>query len=370
MVHVLPLGEPYSPIRGGAVARVVAATIPHLDPGIRPSVVTQWYPHIEWYPGRRYVGLTGRLTTVMNRRRRLRSLQRSLHTRGHPLAICRADVVIVEGDVRLAAALRIPHVAVRFHNVITPTEEDLLSTIANVHPITVSHWMASRLGDHLPELSDRIEVLGGGVDTNTFHPSAERDHSADIVYLGRIAPEKGLLELLDAFEVVVRQRPETRLLIGGGSTFGRNPQTEYLSQVQAKVTELTAIAPESVRLLGPLDHDRDVPGLLRRAAVAALPSVVEEGLSLSALEAMSSGLAVVAANSGGLAEVVGDAGILVDPADRNQLGGALLRVLDDAEEARALGAKARDRVLQEFSWDLRGRQFSNLVSRLAVEFSQ
>jgi spore coat protein SA len=116
-----------------------------------------------------------------------------------------------------------------------------------------------------------------------------------------------------------------------------------------------------VDFLGPVP-DPALPGLYRRAAVLALPSVdrtcygrhvpVSELLGLAALEAMSSGTPVIASRIGGLAEVVvdGETGFLVEPGDVEALGDRLALLLADRRLAARLGANARDLVVERFTW--------------------
>lgn len=371
LTHVLPLGEPYSPVRGGAVARVVAGTVPHLDPRIRATVISQWYPRISWYEGRRVVGFGGRLTTGFNRQPRLRSLQRRMHVGLHPLVLKSTDCFIVEGDVRLAAFLPPERTCVRFHNWVKPHEEEILRRLGLVRVLTVGQAMAERLLQHMPGLAGRLQVVGGAVDTALFRPARPGVDSPQesILYVGRIAPEKGVLELLAAFERLLHSRPSARLLVAGGTSFGRNPETDYLRRVQVAVHDVHARWPGAVTLLGPVDHHRQLPEVMRSAAVGVFPSVGDEALPLAALEAMSTGLPLVASNFGGLAEAVGDAGVLVDPTDADQLAGALHRLLQEVDEARLLGAKARQRVMRHFTWEVAGRRLSKTVLGVLEESS-
>jgi len=227
--------------------------------------------------------------------------------------------------------------------------------------------MADRLLEHMPELAGRLEIVGGAVDTDLFHPPVD-DTDVDrdsVVYVGRIAPEKGILELLAAFHLLLARRPHTHLLICGGTGFGlRNPRTDYLRQVRAAVDELSTKWPRSLDLLGPLDHERELPAILRRAAVGVFPSVGDEAMPLAVLEAMSSGLPVVASDFGGLSEAVGDTGALVDPTDPDEMAAALYRLLEDREAARALGDRARERACSHFTWANAGRRLSEVVMSL------
>jgi glycosyltransferase involved in cell wall biosynthesis len=88
------------------------------------------------------------------------------------------------------------------------------------------------------------------------------------------------------------------------------------------------------------------------AQVAVVPSLYE-GFSLPAIEAMASGVALVATTGGALPEVVGrdgDTGLLVPPDDPGALALAIARLLDDDELRRRLGTAGRRRVLGRFTW--------------------
>jgi alpha-1,3-rhamnosyl/mannosyltransferase len=102
-----------------------------------------------------------------------------------------------------------------------------------------------------------------------------------------------------------------------------------------------------VRHLGYIESEarRDV---YAGAAALVIPSLYE-GFGLTALEAMTVGVPVIAANRGSLPEVVGDAGLLVDPGDPEAIAAALHAVLTDSGRAMALSEAGRRRSTQ-FSW--------------------
>jgi glycosyltransferase involved in cell wall biosynthesis len=117
------------------------------------------------------------------------------------------------------------------------------------------------------------------------------------------------------------------------------------------MTWLRAVAAElnlgnGVTFLG---ETRDVPAVLARAQLFVLSSV-SEGMSLTLLEAMATGLAVVATNVGGNPEVVvdGETGLLVPPRDPAALAAALLRLRREPGERARLGRAGRERVERHF----------------------
>ncbi len=104
---------------------------------------------------------------------------------------------------------------------------------------------------------------------------------------------------------------------------------------------------------------------MRRLDVFVLPSI-NEGISNTILEAMATGLPVVAARVGGNPELVVDGvtGRLYEPADAAALEAAVLPYLTDPELGRAHGRAGRDRVVQNFSLDAMVRRYLDLYDEL------
>ncbi|EQD40531.1 Glycosyl transferase, group 1 domain protein [mine drainage metagenome] len=92
------------------------------------------------------------------------------------------------------------------------------------------------------------------------------------------------------------------------------------------------------------------PALLAQAALSVLPSL-SEGLSNTLLESMAAGAPVVATRVGGASEAItdGEHGRLVAPADEPALARAMADLLSDPQQARRLGARARERIGQRYS---------------------
>jgi glycosyltransferase involved in cell wall biosynthesis len=112
----------------------------------------------------------------------------------------------------------------------------------------------------------------------------------------------------------------------------------------------------TVRFWGWLDRsEAALRDLYRHCGVFVFPSD-REGAPAALLEAMSQGLAVVAANSAGAPEVVGEAGVLVKPRDPSAIAQALSGLADDPRSIRRYGILARERVTKHFNWEtLAGR---------------
>jgi glycosyltransferase involved in cell wall biosynthesis len=109
---------------------------------------------------------------------------------------------------------------------------------------------------------------------------------------------------------------------------------------------------DAVDFLGYVDDPADVelPRLYAAADVFVLPSL-REGFGFVLLEAMASGLPIVASNASAIPEVVGDAGILVPAQDAGALAKALARLIADPEGREEIGRRGRQRVEERYTWD-------------------
>jgi glycosyltransferase involved in cell wall biosynthesis len=218
--------------------------------------------------------------------------------------------------------------------------------------LTVSAYSAQTLDAP----SDKARVIYGGADPHRFRPDPE-DRRSGVLFVGRLTPHKGVDRL-------IRALPEgARLTVAGSEGHDpRPPERGYPRLLRRLAAEAAAGQAANVRFSGPVP-DSDLPLLYRRAAVYVLPSVertcygrtvaISELLGLSVLEAMASGTPVVASRLGGLPEVVrhGETGILVTPGDVAELRDAIATLLHDHALATRMGQRARETVLQRFTWD-------------------
>ena len=181
-------------------------------------------------------------------------------------------------------------------------------------------------------------ILHTGVDTRQFAPpgSDEPKRRPTIVFVGKIAANKGVDDLVEAACHLRARVPDLRLIVAGRG------EPSAVARVRARA----ASHPDLIDLRGFVSHD-DLPGLLRSADVFAAPSRSEGGPGFVYLEAMACGLPVVACSDSGIEETVQDAetGLLVPPGDPVALMEALHRLLADPGFRRRLGAAARDFVV-------------------------
>ena len=189
----------------------------------------------------------------------------------------------------------------------------------------------------------RVRLWPQGVDSERFHPDlySKRwrrkltdDHPRQhvLLYVGRVAPEKGIDRLKEVVEVI----PDTRLAI-----VGDGPARRDLEKVFAGTPTV---------FTGTL-RGRMLSRAYASSDVFLFPSTTDT-LGMAMIEALASGLPVIAARGGATHEVVADgkSGIIYDPAREGALVGAVRRVIDDESLRRNLGRGARAAAEQR-SWE-------------------
>ena len=183
-----------------------------------------------------------------------------------------------------------------------------------IAPSTVLAGAARGLG------AREVAVIPSGVDV--AEEVGDEDEPPFVLYAGRLSPEKGVLELVEAANGI------PLVIIGDG------PLREQVPGARGFVAH------------------HELLQLYERAAVVAVPSY-REGFGVVCAEAMAHARPVVASSVGGLLDLVvdGETGILVPPGDVAALRSALERLLADREFRRRLGEAGRTRVRESFSWD-------------------
>jgi len=235
------------------------------------------------------------------------------------------------------------------------------------HYIPLSRDLESYLRDAIGVVPERMTRITNGVDVERFRPDHEArarllgargwpTDSLVVGWVGRMEPVKNPLGLVEAAARLCREDPEARarlrlVLVGDGAQ-------------GAAVREAVTVAGLDDNTWLPGSRD-DVPALLAGLDVFALPSLAE-GISNTVLEALATGLAVIATDVGGNRELVtpGQCGALVPPADPAALAAALGRYLHKPGLAAEHGAVARRRAVGQFSIDAMVSAYTETYDRV------
>jgi len=300
-----------------------------------------------------------------------------------PLADGRFDLIHAQDCLSANAAVElrdrgvIPHVIRTVHHLDDFTSRSLIecqnrSILGPDALLCVSEPWVERLRR---EYGVGARVVRNGVDTRRYRPSRDaserrRDrHAFDlgehftVLAIGGIEPRKGSLTLLDGFARLREDAPEldARLVVAGGATL-----FDYRHEVdrfRARVAELGV--GHAVRVLGTL-ADWEIERLYRAADAFAFPST-NEGFGLAALEALASGLPVVASDLDALTTFLADdrTALLVGIGDSEALGAALARLGRDESIRRRLRANGL-RVAADYTWNRGAIEHERVYRELSV----
>lgn len=200
---------------------------------------------------------------------------------------------------------------------------------------------------HLDISSDKVVVIGAGIDDNLVGPCDDADAGRRLGELGIDSPfvlmvsagdwRKNTLGALRAFADLPEPLRDTHQLV----------LTQIGDDVRTALATQFASLRDRVRVLGKVD-DATLAMLYHRCRVFYFPSFYE-GFGFPVLEAMAQGAPVLASNTGSLPEVVHDERVLFDPATPGQGSELLRRVLTDSQLRKAICEGAREHALT-FTW--------------------
>lgn len=196
--------------------------------------------------------------------------------------------------------------------------------------------------------ASRIEVVSNGVDVVDDDAGSHED--GRVLFVGRLEPEKGILDALSVFTSLIDSDRAVRcVVVGTGS-------------VEDAVRQAAATSRGRIEYLGALDREA-LTREYSRAAITLMPSRFE-GLGMVALEAQAAGTPVVGFDVDGLRDAVGEGGVLVPAGNVGALRGAASALLHDADRRREAGERGRERVRAEHSWDTIGARLEEIYASL------
>lgn len=234
------------------------------------------------------------------------------------------------------------------------------------HYVALSKDLEWYLAEAIGVPTRRVTRIVNGVDTTRFSPGTIPAMVPGCPFtdpgitvfgsVGRLQPVKNQVHLVRAFAKLVRTAPELRKRI----------RLAIVGEGPSRIEIERALAEDGVAELAWIPGSReDVVAIMRRLDIFVLPSIAE-GISNTILEAMASGLPVIATAVGGNTELVQDGltGKLVASQDVGALAAAMARYAADPGLARAHGAAGRARAVASFSVDRMVDEYAALYDRL------
>ncbi len=201
----------------------------------------------------------------------------------------------------------------------------------------------------------RIQVIYNAVNVKQFTPTPTQIDSLikhfRVLFIGRLATEKGIDDLLQAIKEIVPQIPVVELKI-----VGQGDERAHLEQL---VDELELR--DRVQFAG---FHHDIPEVLKQCDVLVLPSTRRETFGIVMIEALATVKPVIATTTGGLTEIIDRYGWLVPPHKPSAIAEALLDVYNNYELAIYKASSGRIRVLEMFQERRMVQEYDTLFSRI------
>lgn len=363
--------EKFSPYFGGALARWTYEVYSRLDDGFEVTVFGYPTASQDLYPLSHATSSFWRVCNVVSKARLIRRYEEHLWLRALFPRLRKADLIHIHNrpqwpkllrnlgyDGRIVLHLQNDHLG----HWTTEMLDQLAAQLDVV--VTCSEYLRNTFAPKSPRLAVKAKVVANGVNTKLFYPREEIREPQTIFFVGRFHPEKGVLQLVQAYSRILQSHPEAKLVIGGTTGFGTHTPNPYVREVESLARSIIRTQSGSIRFTGYLHHDRDLPTWFQSATLFASPSIFQEPFGLVNAEAMACATPVVGANRGGIPEVLGNVGVLVDPEDIQEFAEALSMLLGNREYAAKLGRAAYQRCRELFDWDVVSKRWSLLLREL------
>jgi spore coat protein SA len=365
--HLLDEGEAFSERNGGAISRWAANVLrAGSEVVICPSFDSSW-----GFPGERLFALPNwqRVHSIHPLLYRLPfALQRLAYLqifKGLLAQLKRGDVLYIHNRPETASVLSTIAeqygilVVLHMHNsLLLRANQGQIDALGQTPIVFCSSFLRNEALSAFPNHFQKTYVVYNGADGEKFHSEEQRNNSVPtIIYTGRLVPHKGVHVLLGAMGILEKMGVHARCLIVGGASFGKSRETRYTRR-------LMRLKADNTELLGYRSGDA-LAEVLRAADVFCSPSIWNDPFPLAPLEAMASGVPVVASNVGGLPEALAHGGgVLVQANDANALAAALERLVRDAAYRHSLGDEARQSFAAHFQWSMVREQYQHVLTGL------
>jgi spore coat protein SA len=360
--------EQFSSFYGGALARWTFEVYRRLQDVADVTVLGYPTRAEDLYPLRHYTSLAVPACALLGRVPYLRRFEDRLWLNSLGRRLRESDVVHVHNRPQWIEILR--ELGVRGRLVLhlqndhighwAPTELDRLAEQVDV-VVVCSGYLRSSFEARSEALAEKTQVIFNGVNTQLFCPREDLREARTILFVGRFAREKGVLELVRAFSRVGKSYPEAMVIVGT-TGFGRHAETAYVKEVRAQAAEIAETRCGKVEFVGYIHHDSGLPGYFQRATVFCCPSLFQEPFGLVNAEAMACASPVVGSDRGGIPEVLGSTGVLINPEDTDALATVVGGLLGSCQERKRLGWEAYARCLRLFDWAVIAREWAGVLT--------
>ena len=214
--------------------------------------------------------------------------------------------------------------------------------------IAISDFIAKKWHDRLEYKKVSIHVLMNCIDINGFKSTSKainvrekygiKNDDYVIIFVGRITPVKGVLQLINAFELA--KIPNSKLMIVGSVNFGNNDTSNYEHSIYLKAADNPNI------IMTGFIHNEKLSSYISSSDLMVIPSLCEEGAGLVAIEGSCLNKKIVATISGGLPEYLDETS----------------RLIDKNKYFNSVTSDITNKMVEENNWDLFEKELAIVLS--------
>lgn len=252
------------------------------------------------------------------------------------------DEIIIENRPLFGIKLRkkykgklILHLHNDFINKNSQQAKEILDSYDNI--IVISNYLKNRILEVQPH---NIEVVYNGINLNNFLSLKTYSNGKKrIIYSGRLVPEKGVLELIEAFNKI--NDDDIQLDIIGDFDSNAEDENKFIEKFYNLIGNNA-----NINYIGFIQHS-DIYKYYEEAYIGVVPSIVNEALSLTAIEMLAAGIPVICTNSGGLTEVVDQSnGIIISKNNlSDNIYSSIKELINNQNERDFLSSNTRSKAL-------------------------
>lgn len=367
VIHILTESEPFSQFHGGAISRWVGNTLYHQDRQQLQSVVVcpdadeSWkgIDYVKWkslkkfkhfnkifYWGKLWPIRVFALLLVFGNLRTIIGQGDIVYIHNRPEYVLAISIISKVWRIKLFIILHLHN----SHLMYTPKlcKKMVLKNANKI--IFCSSFLMKQI--QVENTKDIMSVIPNGADSHLFFPENYSKNffsmnNYRILFVGRLVPEKGIHVLIKSVKALRDRGWTISLKIVGAKGFGSwsdDPYIDSLKMISSNIDEWVEFAGYKVGV--------DLAEEYRGATMFCCPSIWDEPFGMVNVEAMASGLPVVASNVGGIPEILQEGGgILVPPNDSVALTAAIELLLKNKNYRDEIARQGHQIFLDQFTWN-------------------